>query len=327
MKKRVVFFGFSVTRYGNPPYPIRLKQLLAEAGHENFDIHFAALGGVGLECVPYITDHLKKLTPDLLIFEIGTSHYSIEKKDISITKNILLQVINGASAFCQHIDFLLLPRNDIPTSCTIPSALSELSLTYKFGLMDYRDIFADEWDVYADDNVHPTKKGIDKISSLIKNRLLNDSFQLIEKQDFNKSAIEIYFKDLVPHHEYPLLRLFEYTNFSYPAIPLRMNETLELKLERDCILCGIFYIMGPDTSSLNLTVGDDTTTVRAFDKYSYYYRVGFSPFYKDISVNSNQTIKLESSENRLNTTLEKSSALKFDGIINYPISLACKLLN
>lgn len=324
MKKRVVFFGFSVTRYGKPPYPIRVKEILSEEGHESFDIHFAALGGVSLQCVPYITEHLQKLEPNLVIFEIGTSHYSTEKKDINHTKEILLQIINNVSTFCKEIDFLLLPRRDIPPTCTIPAALNQLSSDYQFGLVDLRNLFDTDWEIYANDNVHPSEKGIQKISNIIKERILNRDSLTIEKQDFKIITKELKVKNFVSHYQYPLLRFFEHSNFSFVAVPLRVGEVLELRVEMGCVLSGIFYIMGPDTSSLDLLLDNEKIVVRAFDKFSYYYRIGYHSFSKEIFVKKNQLIKLRSSENRLNTTLDKDSLLKFDGITNYPISFACK---
>jgi len=323
MKKRVVFFGFSVTRYGSPPYPVRVSQILAEQGCNDFDIQFAALGGVSLECVPYITDQLKKFQPDLLVFEIGTSHYSTEKKDIAYTKYILLQIINNVSTFCHHIDFLLLPRSDIPGSCTIPAALKELASIYPIGVLDLRHVFDAEWATYAIDNVHPSEAGIERISSLIKDNLLNRTSLAIEKQEFNKICNELMLKKVVSHYQYPLLRLFEHSNFSCAAVPLRMDETLEFRVDKGLVLRGIFYVMGPDTSSLELMLNGEKITVRTFDKFSYYYRIGYTPFYRGLNVNKNDLIKLKSSNNRLNTVLEKDSLLKFDGIMNYPISFAC----
>jgi len=324
MKKKVVFFGFSVTRYGNPPYPIRVKEMLSEEGCDDFDIHLAALGGVSLECVPYITEHLQKLNPNIVVFEIGTSHYSTEKKDTDHTKEILLQIINLVSAFCQEIEFLLLPRRDIPPTCTIPIALKQLSLQYQFGLIDLRNVFDTDWDSYANDNVHPSEKGIHKISEIIKDRLLNRDALLIEKQDFKKITNELKIKNFISHYQYPLLRFFEHSNFSFVAVPLRLGEILDFRVEVGCVLSGIFYIMGPDTSSLDLILDDQKITIRTFDKFSYYYRVGYHSFSKEISVKKNQLIKLRSSENRLNTILDKESLLKFDGITNYPISFSCK---
>lgn len=323
MKKRVVFFGFSVTRYGNPPYPVRASQILAEQGCNDFDIQFAALGGVSLECVPYITDHIKKLQPDLLVLEVGTSHYSTEKKDIAYTKDILLQIINNASAFCHHIEFLLLPRSDIPDSCTISTALKELSSIHPIGVLDLRHVFDADWATYAIDNVHPSEAGIEKISSLIKENLLKGTSLAIEKQEFNKVSNELKLKNIVSHYQYPLLRLFEHSNFSCVAVPLRVDETLEFRAEKNSVLRGIFYIMGPDTSSLELILNGEKITIRTFDKFSYYYRIGYTPFNRRLSINKNELIKLRSSANRLNAVLEKESLLKFEVMMNYPISFAC----
>lgn len=320
MKKKVLFFGFSVTRYGNPPYPDKISHLMADEGCNEYDITYAALGGVSLECVPYITEQLKKNNPDHIIFEIGTSHYSTEPKEIERTKEIFLQVIANVSVFCQSVDFLLLPRNDIPSTCTIHKALEDLSLEYEIGLLDLRRIFDKSWEVFAIDNVHPSPRGIEEIAKRVKSYLLNRPMMLLNKQEINTFTGQIEFKKFVSHYQYPLLRLFEHSNFSYVAVPLRVGDTLEIKIDKKCIITGIFYIMGPDTSTLDLEINGAKITIRTFDKFSYYYRIGYRSFNKGYELNINQSIKITSSENRLNTVLEKDSLLKYDGIINYPIS-------
>jgi hypothetical protein len=323
LKQSVVFFGFSVTRYGNPPYPVRLKEMLAEKGITDFDIFHAALGGVELGCVPFITDHLEKLKPDIIIFEIATSFYSMSSKNLEDTKEIIIRILQNSSLFCKQIDFLLLPRNDIPKDCTIESGLNELASSYSFGIINIRNIFDQDWDAHAVDYVHPSPLGIDKICQALATHLQERSTSELEIGIDRPKSRELALKNFASPYKYPLLRLFELTSFSHVGIPLREGETFELWSDHECDLYGIFFIMGPDTSSLEIYIGGKKVAIRTFDEHCYYYRIGYQQFYQKYSVKKGELIKITSSGDRMGITLKKETILKIDGVMNYPISFAC----
>jgi len=318
----LVFFGFSVTRYGNPPYPERLKEILRIEGIDKFKISYAALGGVSLDCVPFIMNHLKKLKPDILVFEIATSHYSISTKEVQDTKEILLKILKSSSLFCKQIEFLLLPRKDIPEGCTIPTSLNMLSKEYSFGTIDFRAELAQDWETNFIDFVHPTQVGVEKICLALAKYFQNRTVTNLDINVIDQLPRELFLKDYISHYKYPLLNYFEHTNFSYIAIPLRMGEVFDHIVQADGYLNGIFYIMGPNTSSFEIKISSQIFPIRAFDKWSYYYRIGYTSLPKKILVHKNDLIQIISSENRFNTLLEKKSDFKVDGIVNYPISLA-----
>ena len=323
MKKKILFFGFSVTRYGNPPYPTRLIEILAEQGNDDYEISYAALGGVSLECIPFITEHLKKLSPDLIFFEIATSHYALTKKDIERTKDIFLRLFDNLALFCKKIVFLLLPRRDIEGMCPIRVALDQLRTEYSFGLIEMRDAFDSEWDLYAVDAVHPSRLGIEKICEEIKRYLAMGEVLDLNINTRIGNFRELALSNFAQHHKYPLLRSFEHTNFSVKAVPMAASDILELRLDRNSYLHGIFYLMGPETSSLDIRFLDKALSIRTFDQHSYYYRIGFTPFQESKQVRKNEAIEIVSSENRFDTILTKDSVYKTYGIMNYPISFAC----
>lgn len=323
MQKKILFFGFSVTRYGNPPYPIRLKEILAEQGIDDYEISHAALGGVSLECIPFITEHLKKLSPDLIFFEIATSHYALTPKDINGTKAIFLRLFENLSFFCKKIVFLLLPRKDIEGLCPIRVALNQLRDEHSFGLIEMRAAFDSDWDLHAVDTVHPSRLGIEKICGEILGYLQGE--EVLDLRIDSRAGIswELALSNFTPHHKYLLLRLFEHSNFSVKAIPLPVDEILELRFDQAGFLHGVFYLMGPETSSLDIRFTDKTLSIRTFDQHSYYYRIGFTPFQEPRQIKKNEVITILSSENRFNTILSKDSVYKTHGIMNYPISFAC----
>ena len=323
MKKKILFFGFSVTRYGNPPYPVRLKEILVEQGIDDYDISYAALGGVSLECIPFITEHLKKLSPDLIFFEIATSHYALTPKDINRTKDIFLKLFENLSIFCNKIVFLLLPRKDIEGECPIRVALDQLRAEYSFGLIEMRDAFNSDWERHAVDLVHPSSLGIEKICREIMHYLQGMGTLNLNIDNSASMSRELFLSNFAPHHKYPLLRLFEHSHFSYKAVPMATGDILEFRLDEACHLHGIFYLMGPETSSLDIRFLDKTLSVRTFDQHSYYYRIGFTPFQENRQVKRHEVISILSSENRFNTILSKDSVYKTHGIMNYPISFAC----
>lgn len=326
-KKKIIFFGFSVTRYGNPSYPIRLKQMLELEPESIYDIDFAALGGVSIECVPFIMSHLKILAPDKVIFEIGTSHYSTTKRDLIKTKEILTDIIFEVSEFCRDIDFLLLPRKDIDINCTIASGLYQLQSDFSFGIIDMRKLFDDNWDLYANDFVHPSPKGVDLIAEKLKDKLFGRSSLDFGVVNSISKFGELTFKNYASHYKFPLLRLFEFTNFSYSAVPLRVDESFDFIIPHDCCIFGIFYIMGPDTASLEIQFKGEKIDVITFDRFSYYYRIGYMHFSERKILRKNTWIKILSRDDRRGISLDKDTLLKIDGIINYPISFSCMRLD
>jgi hypothetical protein len=326
MKKKILFFGFSVTRYGNPPYPIRLTQLLEAEGVDDFEISFAALGGVGLECVPFIIERLKKFSPDYLFFEIGTSHYSLSEKSIEGTNEIFISIINQTASFCKKVIFLLLPREDIK-NCKISASLNFLKLQNSFGIIDLQSILKENFVGYLVDNVHPSEMGIDYISTQIKNYLLSrEPICLADSLTPSNKYFEFHLDQYAPHHKYPLLSSFEHSNFSVKAVPLKEGDQISFKFNHDMIVHGIFFLMGPDTSSLEVKLSGIPILVRTFDKHSYYYRIGFGSLYQNKFIKSGDSIEIISTENRLNTILDRDSNLKFNNITNYPFSLGCSLI-
>jgi hypothetical protein len=320
----VHFFGFSVTRFGNPSYPVHLAKRFSDNGCR-FNLTFSALGGVSLECVPFIVDHLKQHKPDILVLEVATSHYSMRKRDVNSTIEILHKVLDSVSSFCNQVFFLLLPRTDFVDGCTVPEALKVLSPKFNFNTIDLLDL-VNATDYFVD-NVHPTEAGIEKISNSIFQYFtdLSEIAPVETRVVINHSCGEVAFKNYVGHHQFPLLRYFQLTNFSFVAVPILLSDSFSFKFEFNCYLHGLFYIMGPDTSSIHIESKNIDSTILTHDQHSYYYRVGYTPFDCRLKVEKNQPITISATDNRSDVKLLKESKFHVAERVNYPISFSIEM--
>lgn len=320
MINKLHFFGFSVTRYGNPTF-------VGSFASKNLNIpsvSFSAIGGISFDVLPYIVNKILPEELDCLVLEVGTSHYSLGSHREVDVDNILFALINELYIKgIRRVIFMMLPRYDLPVPCLIMQSLLRNQDLLGYGILDLQSSFRDSWSQYAVDIVHPNQDGVEYISDKLGEYLTDELVSSLELKSIlgkNSRSGLMVISNTINRNNYPLLVDFESSNIGFTFPQLEVGERLSYTADLTCTMNGILFLMGPDTASLVVECDDWKTTCRTYDQHSYYYRIGFRSFTQNVI--SGKKIYLESIAERNNIQLIRPSRYKNNRILNYPIAFA-----
>lgn len=323
MIDKLHFFGFSVTRYGNPSFVDSFRSKNLNIG----SVTFSAMGGISFEVLPYMVDSMLPPILDCLVLEVGTSYYALGKYSPDQVDDILFRLVHELHGRgIRKVIFLMLPRQDLPVPCMIMGSLIRNQERLGYGVLDLQSAFRDSWSEYGVDTVHPTKIGIEFIADELSQYLADELVQSLELktvlEQSTKSGLMV-LADTLDRRDYPLLIDFESSSLHFTFPQLELGERLEVSFDHGGSVEGMLYLMGPDSGTLAIRSDENEITLRTYDQHCYYYRFGFRAF--NWNIIPGQKIHLESMAERDNTKLIRPTRYKTNRILNYPIAFAYKI--
>ena len=276
--------GFSVTGYGDPPYPLLLQEKLKSKIGVDVSVDYASVGGLSIDALPYLAGKfLTNARVNILVIEIATSWISLHLDDEGYAENLICQSLASFSKFADNIIFLNLYRKDISDFDMVVRAINNIASRLKnISVIDLKSINRARLQQTGidgtNDGVHPLPETINEISDVLALyiyerysdfRLSNTNYIggsdgcQIELPDVNGAELDIFDN----RHG---LRLEIY----------KMSAGLDYicSFSRLVECAGIFFIWGPDTTSINLSIGDRNFNIAMYDEMSFYRRVGFYRF-------------------------------------------------
>lgn len=280
---KVKCIGFSVTGYGYPPYPVLLQQELKKDCSS--EVEFSAVGGLSIDSLPSLMSIiLKNNFYDVIILELATSWFSFLNLHDDVALKYIRSIYFQALKSSKRVIFLNLYRRDIEDNDTVVRAINALCLS-KSCLIDlkrrHRELFLLNQNDGTTDGVHPNDSVISEIAYTLAHNILttHDDDYLSHQKAFAKS----YINNVEPGIYFPILDGFSSYQYDRHGVVLTAwkipaSEIVRIQNPHSSKFSGVFFIYGPN--SLNSTISDGVVlnNVISFDKFSYYYRLGYSSF-------------------------------------------------
>ena len=314
---KIKCIGFSVTGYGDPPYPIAMENYFKESGN-TVQVSYSSVGGLSIDALPYLLKTIvKKGDVDLIILEITTSWFSFIRTHQEEANNYIKLIINYLESIDVKIVFLNLYRKDTDDNDIVVQAIQTLAYG-KYPILDfkahYRKQFTDMGDDGTTDGVHPKPETIEQFSAevceFIRNNLTNIKINqsILQNSGYydlvtlKASQDKEHFFD--NHHGLVL-----------STTKVGKGEVLEMQFPEKKRISGIFYIFGPDTNQINLTLDGELINIPMRDEMSYYRRIG----YRYLGVRDVHNLKVEHPLEVMETKLAREPWEKSDKLHNYII--------
>jgi hypothetical protein len=274
---RIRCVGFSVTCFGEPPYPIKIsEQLLSNS--INATITYSAAGGLSIDSMPYfLRMALKSGEADIVVLEIATSWYSLIESDLENAVINLKKIIDYLESLKVKIIFLNLFRRDIKDDDIVTNAISIVN-NGKYPIIDLKKRYRNQLDCSGNDGtidgVHPTSETILEISNTVVEFIKNNVESLKSFENL-KCIADKY--DLVTFPNNSSDFIFNNSNIGFPirATKLEIEETMSLDFDKEVRIIGIFFLYGPDTHYLNITINTYNLEIPMRDEMSFYRRIGY----------------------------------------------------
>lgn len=260
----VLVLGFSVT--GDKNGYVELAAALDD-WPENVSVSKVAIGGLMPAWIKFfaagIIDGAK---PDAVILELATPTFRQEPNLHKVHTETLEYLLD----LCHHrrlaVGIFDLPRTDVDektdwVNSYHAATAQDLGLGYK-SVAGTPDMFLDV--------VHPTQSG-----KAIFSRVFCDLIQEIIAAPYvppsYKLSRKFYAMPVTTSLE---KRVFDRAGFVADVVDLAQGEKIVQKIPPNAHLVGISFLMGPKTGFFEVTVGDTTFDVPAYDRHCYYERFG-----------------------------------------------------
>jgi hypothetical protein len=319
-KLRIKCIGFSVTGFGNPSYPIAMENCFKKSG-DQVEVSYSSVGGLSIDALPYLLKTIvKKDEVDLVIVEIATSWFSFVRTHQEEANNYVKLIISYLESIHVRIIFLNLYRKDTNDNDIVVQAIQNFAKD-KYPILDfkehYRKQFLEMNNDGTTDGVHPTPETIDHFSSNIC-EFIRENFNSL-KQHRTDLKEESYF-DLLT------LKMTENNNHFFDnrhglamsSVKISQGEVIEMNFEKKQRISGIFYIFGPDTNQVNLTLDDECINIPMRDEMSFYRRIG----YRYLGVRDVEYLRIEHPFELVDAKLIREPWEKIDGFKNYIIGFS-----
>ena len=314
---KIKCIGFSVTGYGDPSYPVAMESYFRQKSID-VNVSYSSVGGLSIDALPYLLKGVvKKGDIDLVILEITTSWFSYVRTQQEEANNYLRLIINYLESIEVRIIFLNLYRADIDDNDIVVRAIKKLTQE-KYPIIDfkahYRKQFIAAGDDGTTDGVHPKPETIDYFVANVC-EFINSNYGLLKiyQAELKNST---YF-DLISL-EVPSEKRCIFDNHhglvAQTAI-LDQTEYLELRFDKKTRISGIFYIFGPDTNQVNLTLDGEIINIPMRDEMSYYRRIG----YRYLGIRDVEYLKVQHPQEILDVRLAREPWEKVDKMRNYII--------
>lgn len=319
-KLKIKCIGFSVTGFGNPSYPIAMENCFKKA-EEQVAVSYSSVGGLSIDALPYLLKTIvKKDEVDLVVIEIATSWFSFVRTHQEEANNYIKLIISYLESIHVRIIFLNLYRKDTIDNDIVVQAIQNFAKD-KYPILDfkehYRKQFLETGSDGTTDGVHPTPETIDHFSSKICEFIRTNFDSLTQNPlDLKEAA---YF-DLLT------LKMTENNNHFFDnrhglamsTVKLCQGEVIEMNFEKKQRISGIFYMFGPDTNQVNLTLDAESINIPMRDEMSFYRRIG----YRYLGVRDVGYLKIEHPLELMEAKLIREPWEKIDGYKNYIIGFS-----
>jgi hypothetical protein len=317
---KIKCIGFSVTGYGNPTYSIAMENIFKQRGH-NVEVTFTAVGGLSIDALPYLLKTIvKKGDVDLVILEIATSWFSFIRTHQEEADNYIKLIINYFESIGVKLIFLNLYRKDTDDNDIVVQAIHALA-SGKYPILDfkahYRKQFTETGEDGTTDGVHPKPETIEYFSTKV--------CEFIEQ---NMGRLETYSSLLKNSDYFDLIQLeatsekkYVFSNRSgleLSAAKIGQGEILEIDFPEPKRISGIFFIFGPDTNQLKLTLDGQQINIPMQDENSYYRRVG----YRFLGLRDVNNLKVEHPNDVIDIKLAREPFERVDKLYNYLIGFS-----
>lgn len=269
--------GFSVTGYGDPCYPILMENCF-KANGDNVKVSYSAVGGLSIDALPYLLKiFVKKDEVDLVILEIATSWFSLHRTCQEQANEYIKMIVDYLESIQVKIMFLNLYRKDLNDCDSVVRAISSVT-NKKYPILDfkshYRRYLLEINDDGTADGVHPKLETIEYVSAetckFIKNNI--DLFKVYPSQ----RKVEF---DLITVGTASQVHHFDNGHgLVLPLTKLEHGEVIEIEFPQEKKISGIFFMWGPDTNQVNLTLDSTVINIPMRDKMSFYRRAGYLDF-------------------------------------------------
>jgi len=314
---KIKCIGFSVTGYGDPSYPVAMENNFKKIGN-TVHVSYSSVGGLSIDALPYLLKLIiKKGDVDLVILEITTSWFSLVRTHQEEANNYIKLVINYLESIDVKIVFLNLYRKDTDDNDVVVRAIHALAYE-KYPILDfkshYRKMFAEIGDDGTTDGVHPKPETIEQFSA-----------KICEFISSNLMNIKIYQSTLQNPGYFDLITLkasqdkehfFDnHHGIALSTTKMAQGEVFEIQFSDKKRISGIFYIFGPDTNQINLTLDGELINIPMRDEMSYYRRIG----YRYLGIRNVQYLKVENPIELMEVELVREPWEKIDKLQNYII--------
>ncbi len=314
---KIKCIGFSVTGYGDPSYPVAMENYFKKNGN-TVEVSYSSVGGLSIDALPYLLKTIvKQGDADLVILEITTSWFSYVRTKQEEANSYLRLIINYLESIEVRIIFLNLYRKDTDDNDVVVRAIQQLALE-KYPILDfkahYRKQFVETGDDGTTDGVHPKPETI--------NYFVGSVCEYVER---HYELLKIYQAILKNQDYFDLISLESPDTKQYifdnhhglltTSTILHYGESLELRFEKKARISGIFYIFGPDTNQINLTLDNEIINIPMRDEMSYYRRIG----YRYLGIRDVGHLKVQHPKEALATRLAREPWEKVDELNNYII--------
>lgn len=274
--------GFSVTGFGEPSYPILLKDKIKKKHGNDCNVEYSSVGGLSVNALPFLAHDLcPKTGYDILFLEIATSWISLHFDD----EELAFSCINSSLSFFQKcakkIVFLNLYRRDILDDDMVVRAIRRFE-KIGYDVIDLKAHYRLKLQVHhtddTTDGVHPTSVAIDHISEC-----LYDYISIVQYADHPKSITNENFAIYLPQElSFDLIKFDNRHGVVVNACVISLGQNITLFFDEPKYINGVFFIWGPDTAAMDLSINDFIMKVPMYDNMSYYRRIGYHSFPKTL---------------------------------------------
>ena len=313
---KIKCIGFSVTGYGDPSYSVALSDLFKENGTD-VNVSYSSVGGLSIDALPYMLPFMvHEGEADLVVLEITTSWFSLVRKNIQEAIYYIQLILGYFENIETNIIFLNLYRKDIDDFDIVRQAIDQLAHD-NYTIIDMKAQYRNRAIEVGDgtnDGVHPNAETINQIARILHHTISSKSFVS---------------KNIVRDFDVGMLSLVTPANLDYSfdsrhgliikSKILIANEEINFEFNDEQKITGIFYLMGPDSSSVSLHLNEEEVTVPMYDEMSFYRRIG----YRYLGTRLVKKIKLVSLADRSDVKLVRDPWEKVETIKNYIIGFSC----
>lgn len=314
---KIKCIGFSVTGFGDPSYPIAMENYFKKSGN-TVEVSYSSVGGLSIDALPYLLKTIvKKGDVDLVILEITTSWFSFVRTHQEEANNYIKLVINYLESIDVKIVFLNLYRKDTDDNDIVVQAIHALAYG-KYPILDfkahYRKQFTEAGDDGTTDGVHPKPETIEQFSARICEFIRNNLTNIKIHQSILQNPS--YFDLVTLKASQDKEHFFDnHHGLALSTTKVGQGEVLEMQFPEKKRISGIFYMFGPDTNQINLTLDGELINIPMRDEMSYYRRIG----YRYLGIRDVKHLKIEHPQEVMEAKLIREPWEKVDKLYNYII--------
>jgi hypothetical protein len=285
---KIKFVGFSVTEYGDPPYPTRFAEVLKKV-YPDAAVDYTAMGGLSIDSLPCLLRNVIPLRGyDLIIMEIATSWWSLlhEGDEAGTAHRVatLFQVLDDTNVpYC----FLNLYRRDTDDNDVLVRAIRKEAGSH-IPIIDLKARYRNQYQLTGQDDtidgIHPNGAMVDVIATELMARVFDGASNAAATArwsawrradaDESRSLLPL----LTTGEPDQVLPTYTFDNrhgLSMSGYVLEQGKSVRIRFSRRIMARGLFFMYGPDTNYLKVEYDDVQLEVPMHDEMSFYRRLGY----------------------------------------------------